>query len=50
VFVVGKLGYEQLAGSMPFAGSAHTIVDAHLYGAVGGLALALLLRPRLGAR
>ena len=48
VFIVGKLAYEQLAGSMPFAGSTHTIVDAHLYGAVGGLALALLLRPRSG--
>ena len=48
VFIVGKLAYEQLAGSMPFAGSTHTIVDAHLYGAVGGLALALLLRPRGG--
>src|SRR6185436_13549359 len=46
VFIVGKLAYEQLAGSMPFAGSAHTVVDAHLYGAVGGLALALLLRSR----
>jgi len=48
VFIVGKLAYEQLAGSMPFAGATHTIVDAHLYGAVGGLALALLLRPRVG--
>jgi len=46
VFIVGKLAYEQLAGSMPFAGAAHTVVDAHLYGAVGGLALALLLRSR----
>ena len=46
VFIVGKLAYEQLAGSMPFAGAAHTVVDAHLYGAVGGLVLALLLRSR----
>jgi [acyl-carrier-protein] S-malonyltransferase len=31
---------------MPFAGDANTIVDAHLYGAIGGLALAFLLRSR----
>jgi membrane associated rhomboid family serine protease len=31
---------------MPFAGAAHTVVNAHLYGAVGGLGLALLLRSR----
>jgi rhomboid family GlyGly-CTERM serine protease len=43
-FIIAKLAYEQLAGSMPFSGSAHTVVDAHLYGAVGGLALALFLR------
>jgi rhomboid family GlyGly-CTERM serine protease len=44
-FVVGKLAYEQTAGSMPFAGGANTIVDAHLYGAIGGLAAALVLKP-----
>jgi rhomboid family GlyGly-CTERM serine protease len=46
VFIVVKLSYEQLAGSMPFAGAANTIVDAHLYGAIGGLLLALFLRSR----
>jgi len=46
IILVAKLTYEQLAGSMPFAGDAHTIVDAHFYGAVGGLALAFLLRSR----
>jgi rhomboid family GlyGly-CTERM serine protease len=46
IIVVAKLTYEQLAGSMPFAGDAHTIVDAHFYGAIGGLALAFLLRSR----
>ena len=46
IFIVAKLLYEQLAGSMPFAGAAHTIVNAHLYGAVGGFALALLLKSR----
>jgi membrane associated rhomboid family serine protease len=44
-FIVGKLTYEQIAGSMPFAGASNTIVDAHLYGAVGGLAAALVLKP-----
>jgi rhomboid family GlyGly-CTERM serine protease len=46
VFIVSKLAYEQLAGALPFAGSADTIVDAHLYGAIGGVVLALLLRSR----
>jgi rhomboid family GlyGly-CTERM serine protease len=45
-FIVVKLSYEQIAGSMPFAGAANTIVDAHLYGAIGGLALALFLPSR----
>ena len=46
IFIVLKLGYEQLAGALPFAGTADTIVDAHLYGAVGGVVLALLLKSR----
>jgi membrane associated rhomboid family serine protease len=45
-FVIGKLAYEQFAGQMPFAGAANTIVDAHLYGAIGGLAVALVLKSR----
>ncbi|HEU5136286.1 MAG TPA: rhombosortase [Steroidobacteraceae bacterium] len=45
-FIVVKLGFEQFAGAMPFAGSANTIVDAHLYGAIGGVVLALLLKSR----
>jgi rhomboid family GlyGly-CTERM serine protease len=45
-FIVAKLCYEQFAGSMPFAGAANTIVDAHLYGAVGGLGLAFFLKSR----
>ena len=48
VFVTGKLAWEQLAGALPgseaTAGGA-VIVDAHLYGAIGGvLAAALLIR------
>jgi rhomboid family GlyGly-CTERM serine protease len=46
IFIVLKLGYEQFAGALPFAGSASTIVDAHLYGAIGGAILALLLKSR----
>lgn len=42
VFIVAKLAYEQSAGALPFAGSPDTVVDAHLYGAVGGVVLALL--------
>ncbi len=42
-FIVGKLSYEQMAGQMPFAGASNTIVDAHLYGAIGGLLCALVL-------
>ena len=45
-FIVAKLTYEQFAGSMPFAGTANTVVDAHLYGALGGLSLAFFLRSR----
>lgn len=46
VFIVLKLGYEQFSGALPFAGSPDTVVDAHLYGAIGGVVLALLFRPR----
>ncbi|HEV7606150.1 MAG TPA: rhombosortase [Steroidobacteraceae bacterium] len=46
VFIVAKLAYEQYAGALPFAGSSATIVDAHLYGAIGGLAVALFLQSR----
>jgi rhomboid family GlyGly-CTERM serine protease len=49
VFIIAKLSYEQFAGSMPFAGSANTVVDAHLYGAIGGLALASALHSRRAA-
>src|SRR5205085_8646443 len=46
IFLVCKLTYEQLAGALPFAGTANTIVDAHLYGAIGGVVLALPLHSR----
>jgi rhomboid family GlyGly-CTERM serine protease len=44
VFIVMKLGYEQFSGALPFAGTANTIVDAHLYGAIGGVVIGLLLK------
>jgi rhomboid family GlyGly-CTERM serine protease len=46
VFIVIKLGFEQYSGALPFSDSGTTLVDAHLYGAVGGLVLALFLRSR----
>ena len=46
VFIVGKLAYEQFAHALPFAGNANTIVDAHLYGAIGGILVALPLNSR----
>ena len=46
VFVLAKLSYEQLAGALPFAGEAvPVVVNAHLYGALGGFAAALWMRP-----
>jgi rhomboid family GlyGly-CTERM serine protease len=46
VFIGAKLLYEQVAGSLPFAGGDATVVDAHLYGAVGGTVMALFVRSR----
>jgi rhomboid family GlyGly-CTERM serine protease len=45
-FIIGKLAYEQSGGVLPFADSAlRVVVNAHLYGAVGGLAAALWMKP-----
>jgi rhomboid family GlyGly-CTERM serine protease len=44
--LVGKLAYEQWIGKLPFLVGAPVVVDAHLYGALGGLAAALALAPR----
>jgi membrane associated rhomboid family serine protease len=46
-FIVATLVLEHYSGALPFAGSADTIVDAHLYGAIGGVVLGLLLKSRL---
>jgi membrane associated rhomboid family serine protease len=46
-FILLKLSYEQWTGALPFAESgAGVVVDAHLYGALGGLAVAAFLKPR----
>ena len=46
VILAGKLFYEQHFGPLPFSGSTDVVVDAHLYGVLGGGAMALALRPR----
>jgi rhomboid family GlyGly-CTERM serine protease len=38
-----KLLWEQLRGALPFSGDMPVIVNAHLYGAIGGLAGAALI-------
>jgi rhomboid family GlyGly-CTERM serine protease len=46
-FIVVKLSFEQGAGALPFAGSgASVVVDAHLYGVLGGTATAAFLKSR----
>ncbi len=47
IFIVLKLFYEQWNGALPFSGSgAPVLVNAHLYGAVGGILGAAFMRPR----
>jgi rhomboid family GlyGly-CTERM serine protease len=44
-FIVAKLFWEQNLGALPLSGSAASvIVDAHVYGALGGCTAALILR------
>jgi len=47
-FLIAKLGYEQLGGGvLPLAGpELPVVVNAHLYGALGGLAAALWMKPQ----
>jgi rhomboid family GlyGly-CTERM serine protease len=48
VFIVVKLAYEQSAGALPFTDShAGVVVDAHLFGTLGGVAIAAFLPPRM---
>jgi rhomboid family GlyGly-CTERM serine protease len=47
IFIVLKLIYEQTAGALPFSQShAGVVVDAHLFGALGGVAVGACLRPK----
>jgi rhomboid family GlyGly-CTERM serine protease len=43
VIFVAKLTWEQLHGALPLAGDLPVVVDAHLYGAVGGATAATFL-------
>ena len=43
-FLVGKIAWEQGVGALPLSGSNPVVVDAHLFGAAGGLAAAAFLR------
>lgn len=42
--LIGKLAWEQTRSALPFSGDMPVIVDAHLYGAVGGLITGFLLQ------
>lgn len=48
VFIVGKIAYEQSAGALPFSDShgGGVVVDAHLFGAIGGACIAACLKGR----
>jgi rhomboid family GlyGly-CTERM serine protease len=46
-FILVKLAYEQSAGALPFTDShAGVVVDAHLFGSIGGAAIAAFFAPR----
>jgi rhomboid family GlyGly-CTERM serine protease len=48
VFILVKLAYEQSAGALPFTDShAGVVVDAHLFGTLGGAGIAAFLLPRM---
>jgi rhomboid family GlyGly-CTERM serine protease len=47
IFIIVKLLYEQWSGQLPFSQSGvPVVVNAHLYGALGGLAMAAIMKPR----
>ncbi|MCC6631907.1 MAG: rhombosortase [Gammaproteobacteria bacterium] len=46
VIFAGKLLYEQWQGPLPFESADMVVTVAHLYGAIGGAAMGLLLRGR----
>jgi rhomboid family GlyGly-CTERM serine protease len=41
--LIGKLAWEQWHGALPLSGDLPVVVDAHLYGAIGGLIAASIL-------
>jgi len=43
--LIVKLLYEHWVGALPFSGSDPVVVSAHLYGVLGGAAVALCLKP-----
>lgn len=43
IMIVCKLAWEQWQGALPLSGALNVIVNAHLYGAIGGLFSGLLL-------
>jgi rhomboid family GlyGly-CTERM serine protease len=46
-FLVVKLAWEHWVGALPLSGlGPEVVVDAHLYGVAGGVAVAALLKPR----
>jgi rhomboid family GlyGly-CTERM serine protease len=44
--LAAKLLYEQSIGALPLSGNDPVVVDAHLYGVLGGAAVAAFLTPR----
>jgi rhomboid family GlyGly-CTERM serine protease len=46
VIFIGKLLYEQWQGPLPFERADLVVTVAHLYGAIGGVAMGLVLRGR----
>jgi rhomboid family GlyGly-CTERM serine protease len=42
-----KLAYEHWVGALPFAGTQAVVVNAHLYGVLGGAVAAAFLKPRV---
>jgi rhomboid family GlyGly-CTERM serine protease len=47
IFIVVKLAYEQSAGALPFSDShSGVVVDAHLFGTLGGVGIAAFLEPQ----
>jgi rhomboid family GlyGly-CTERM serine protease len=44
--LAAKLLYEQSIGALPLSGNDPVVVDAHLYGVLGGAAVAAFLSPR----